>query len=322
MNNYIVKKITKKQLKKCISNIELLPNMTFEFYRNWNNTIFRKLKANKQLIYCLFEELQPKAMLLLERTKNNELCSTNLLDYFDIIQLSEINSNETKLFIKEILKKENLNEIIFYNCRQDSILFQVFAEVKKFKIDTCVKINIGGSYEEYYLGLSKSSRQNIRTAYNRMNTDGKIFDFVYSENPKEIKKYKSAMKRIYVNRTKEKNNLGIIKKWFYREFEPLVESMVKTPNLTWGGVFINKKLAGYYLGLRNDNEIMIPRLSIDIKYARYSVGNLLINETIKYLINNKNYKIFDLAQGNEPYKYVMGGVEHFKYNFKIGDGDL
>lgn len=74
--------------------------------------------------------------------------------------------------------------------------------------------------------------------------------------------------------------------------------------------------------MHNDNEIMIPRLSIDIKYARYSVGNLLINETIKYLTNSKGYEVFDLAQGNEPYKYVMGGVEHFKYNFKIGEDAL
>ncbi len=237
MKNYIVKKITKKQLKEYISNTNLLPNMTFEFYRNWNNTVFRKLKANKQLIYCLFEELQPKAILLLERTKNNELCSTNLLDYFDIIKLGEIDSDEIKLFIKEILIQEKLTEIIFYNCRQDSILLEVFAGVEKFKTDICVKINICDSYEEYYHSLSKSSRQNIRTAYNRIHTDGKVFNFTYSENPKEIKKYKSAMKRIYVNRTKEKNNLGTIKKWFYKKFEPVVESIVHTSNLTWGGIY-------------------------------------------------------------------------------------
>lgn len=40
-----------------------------------------------------------------------------------------------------------------------------------------VSIGFGDDYGLYVKSLSKSTRQNLRTAYNRMNTDGKALDF-------------------------------------------------------------------------------------------------------------------------------------------------
>lgn len=64
-------------------------------------------------------------------------------------------------------------------------------------------------------------------------------------------------------------------------------------------------------------EYIIPRLAINDKYKSYSPGILLINETIKFLISNNKIHTLDLSQGEEEYKYKMGGVKHYSYNFII-----
>lgn len=320
-DNTYVKKISLKELKRYLKDWCVLPNLSYSFYVNWNKTILKKLKGNKNLIYCYFEDKNPTMLLFLEKNKSGEVTSANLLDYFDIIVLKD-NNEGIKDFIKKIMEIEKVRKLTFNNCQQESVLLKTFNNIQTIKKEICVKIEIDKTYDSYYQRLTKSSRQNLRTAYNRLVTDGKTFKFEYYENPDQISKFKATMKKIYVNRTKEKNNLNFLKRIFYYNFEPVVDSISKTKNLSCGCIFVDNKMAGYFLGLRNNNEIIIPRLSIDLNYSRYSVGNILINETIKHLIKENKYNVFDLAQGNENYKYVMGGIEHYKFSFEVGIEEL
>lgn len=47
------------------------------------------------------------------------------------------------------------------------------------KASSNVAISFGNDFDDYFKGLSKSVRQNIRTAYNRLNTDGLSFSMHY-----------------------------------------------------------------------------------------------------------------------------------------------
>ena len=66
------------------------------------------------------------------------------------------------------------------------------------------------------------------------------------------------------------------------------------------------------------NDVIIPRLVLNDKFARYSAGMLMINETVKKLIE-KGITCLDLAIGNENYKFVMGGEGNFNYRFTYGE---
>ena len=71
-------------------------------------------------------------------------------------------------------------------------------------------------------------------------------------------------------------------------------------------------------GVKSRNStLIIPRLVLNDKFARYSTGIMLINETMKSLIAEKSSCCLDLAIGNENYKFVMGGVPHYNYKFEV-----
>lgn len=69
------------------------------------------------------------------------------------------------------------------------------------------------------------------------------------------------------------------------------------------------------LGLRN--EYVVPRLSINDEFGFYSPGMLLLNETVKHFIAETDVRHLDLSQGEEPYKYKMGGEAHRTHSFTI-----
>lgn len=65
----------------------------------------------------------------------------------------------------------------------------------------CVDIFLESDYDSHFKQLSKSVRQNIRTAYNRMQKDGVDFDFHFYIGGKNIPaKIKRDSKRCYLKR--------------------------------------------------------------------------------------------------------------------------
>ena len=58
---------------------------------------------------------------------------------------------------------------------------------------------------------------------------------------------------------------------------------------------------------------------VNIDYSRYSPGIVSLNAFIKNLIEFDNVDEIDFTRGNEPYKYAVGGTEHFieTISFKI-----
>lgn len=65
----------------------------------------------------------------------------------------------------------------------------------------------------------------------------------------------------------------------------------------------------------HDNVAVIPRLAINSAFNVYCPGGLLITDTIKWLIENSSVRNLDLSRGNESYKYVYGGTEHYNFDF-------
>ncbi len=77
------------------------------------------------------------------------------------------------------------------------------------------------------------------------------------------------------------------------------------------------KPAAFLSGLFSEDSLIVPRLSIDKEYQRYSPGMLLVVETIKHLQANTKIRTLALSQGDEKYKYQLGAVEHLSYRFTL-----
>ena len=185
-------------------------------------------------------------------------------------------------------------------------------EGENIKYTKNVAINFGGNFDDYFASLSKSVRQNVRTAYNRMKTDDCDFQF-RCLNPQDDKHIiLSDVIDLYCSRHEERYGVktGWLKKWFLKHQSFATKLYLKSPCASTFLLTINDKPAAFMSGLRNSERFLVPRLSIASEFKRYSPGLILICETIKYLIANTSIETLDLGQGEESYKYQMGGVEH------------
>lgn len=210
---------------------------------------------------------------------------------------------------------------------QFSLTKQVFDEklIEPQSQDVCVKIDLT-NYDEWYKALKKSCRQNIRTSYNRLNTDGADITFQLFINEKPPKKFWRENIALFSKRILEHTKLPKLLLYpmiLFKRNETLGRALYEAQNSIFASVYINNKLAATLNGvIANDGRAIITRLSIETNMGKYSPGGLLLNETIKEVCSEYSFiKSIDLSRGDEPYKYTYGGCEHYNYgyNLKIGE---
>lgn len=216
-----------------------------------------------------------------------------------------------------------------------SLLHKRFGEVEFMKIDERSPIsnyrgdmaqasdNVAISFDEdfdgYFNGLSKSVRQNIRTAYNRLKTDGNSLSMEYYCHNMGGYIPVNQIIGVYVKRHKERYGVdtGHLKQWFLKHQNFATRYYIDAPNAFTAVLYINNEIVGFLSGLHNERTLIVPRLSINSEFRRYSPGFILICETIKHLQENTAIRCLDLSLGDEQYKYQLGGKTHLSYRFSI-----
>lgn len=168
-------------------------------------------------------------------------------------------------------------------------------------------INLPGEYDDYFPSLSKHMRQNIRTSYNRLKTDGGTFELIccgYKTMPDDLR---DALQKLYLNRQVEKYGKSILYKYFVK-YVDLGTKIQRTDKIEEKAfiLYIDGKVAAFYDAIYDADTVLVPRLAISEDFERYSPGVMLINESIKILINEKK-RCLDLTHGTEKYKLSMGG---------------
>lgn len=171
-------------------------------------------------------------------------------------------------------------------------------------------------YEEYFNALSKSTRQNVRTAYNRINKDGFQYQLEIYNSYSELTEEKlNVLNKLYHKRKadwvdgeilSEKTQNKVLKR------DVIYNGVRKLDNTIVALLKIDSKVAAFFIGFTYKNGICIPRLAIDIEFGRYSPGMILINEYLKKIRNSERY-VFDLCRGDEKYKSSLGGEKSITY---------
>lgn len=188
----------------------------------------------------------------------------------------------------------------------------------KFTEKPNVAIHFGDDFDELFKSLSSSVRQNIRTAYNRLAKDEKTFSLdVYRGGDKDIPI--SSIIDLYSKRHNQRYGLKIswLKNWFLKHLSFATRFYKHSPNALTFLLSINGQPAAFMSGLFEHDRLIVPRLSIDNEFKRYSPGMILVCETIKYLISNTKIRVLDLSQGEEGYKYQLGGEKYLSYSFDV-----
>ena len=254
-----------------------------------------------------FRFLNQKGIYLLGR------CSYS--DYLNFIY-QVFDADAFDFLVYNLSKKYGVNYFTLENFREStSVYLHILNNYKLCRNAEypCVGFNIPSSVEEYHKLLSKNSRQNLRTANNRLKKDGRIL--LYNFDNQQVDKEK-CMEMREARLIAKYSDFSLLTKYKYRilnrfrfhfpDFTPLTtfsESKVMTASDEEGNLraFFNY---GYD---SNGTCIRVMAAGTDSAYARYSPGMLLMYNFILKAIEEGKLKEVDLTRGDEKYKFSLGG---------------
>lgn len=250
----------------------------------------------------------------------------NFSDYYDLIYPDHFNGDLFSSIIQQIAADFKVGEIQFNHLNPASKLLVSLQEEDDYEMSRleCVAVHLKGDHEAYLQTLSKSVRQNLRTARNRITKKELSFNYRLLDKNNIDDIDFNLLENLYSHRKKQKNEDSVYWKTkiykfldypFSRESDMFEISKIKETNFSLGLLYLNMDLVAYFFGFRENDRIEINRVVINDEFRFYSPGLLLLNEYIKTEIP-KGLKTFDLTLGDEKYKYDLGGETHFVYNFK------
>ena len=242
------------------------------------------------------------------------LANVNGLNYCDVLSVD-------KRYIKPALDivAQDYDLLECSKVLESSLLYSALEatlSVKRTINNVC--IHFGEDYDVYNKMLSKSTRQNLRTAYNRLNADGRLLEFkvLVGESNWDYAPFIDLYNARHATRYGVKTSC--LKRWFLLHQSFATLNYTKNKNGLTLALYIDGKLAAFMSGmLGKKQEYVVPRLSINDDFGFYSPGMLLLNEAIKYFIAETDVRHLDLSQGEEPYKYKMGGELHITHFFVL-----
>ncbi len=241
--------------------------------------------------------------------------------YIDFIYSKDIGQDKIEECF-ELLCRELKGNKLSINCiREESLVCQFLLKKFEPKPTICTCADLHNSYEEYLASLNKHDRHHIRNAYSRLESENKKVSLkVYYKQqlpPEEL----SKIVEMYAARRKSRYGRagGTLNKLFFRYLSICSVAMKKTDKFVHFILYIDDSPAAFYNGFlpREGGAITIPRLAINIEYGKYSPGILLLNESIKKILELGIADKIDFMKGQERYKYEMGGKEHLYYGFDI-----
>ena len=240
-------------------------------------------------------------------------------DYLNFIY-KEPNVQAWELILK------NLSRPLFINyLRSNTALCQFLGE----RGDSCgqhpsVFVPLSSDVAEYTASLSKSVRQNIRTAANRMNKAGLVYELRIEDGKLDASLANELIRMHYdrakiKNQKKHKKNLHWVsrnlrnsyKEYQNRQYNIIYHSMTENESGMAVIVYLNGALAGYMYGMRDSDAVRIMHNCVKEEYNFYSPMFKGAYDFICDEINNKRHNVtqIDFTRGNEGYKLQLGGEE-------------
>ena len=219
--------------------------------------------------------------------------------------------------VRELRKRYPEHDLEFTFIPADSPLCREGEAVKEYG-NYAVRLP---DYDAWWTDLSKSTKQNIRTAYNRLRTDGHTFRLaLYDMNSPGLEEVIRSANDLYWRRRVDwTGNEKEYSKYNREKFpvkDVIYQSLRKKENTIMAVLKVDNRDAGFFVGLRYRHGICIPRLAIDMEFARYSPGIILINEYLKSLPEDEFPYTFDLCRGEEGYKTSLRGERTSTYKIR------
>ena len=185
---------------------------------------------------------------------------------------------------------------------------------------------------EYFASLSKSVKQNLRTAANRMNKAGLVYE-LRVEDGKLDPSIANELICMHHDRAKIKNQRqhkkdlhwisrnirNIYREYQNRQYNIIYHSMISNESGVTVIAYLDGAPAGYMYGMRDSDAVRIMHNCVKEEYKFYSPMFKGAYDFICEEINSKKHNVtqIDFTRGNEVYKFQLGGKELTLHNYTI-----
>jgi hypothetical protein len=246
-------------------------------------------------------------------------------DYYDVLYTPKVTLEQLQSVFLQIEQDFNAIGTKFNNIKSSSLTYIAIKDLLGVQLSSlnCVAIALPESYETYFENLSKSVRQNIRTAYNRASKNKVSFQLeVYTKKDSPQINW-NHLKELYQQRNQFRKQKMYWKSALYYHLDYLFVKekdlfdyeATRQTEFTLAVLKINGEVAAYFFGFQTHKNLEINRVVINDHFKFYSPGLILFNEYIRKNIHQLD--VIDLTVGDEKYKFDLGGEKHLIFSGNI-----
>ena len=251
-------------------------------------------------------------------------------DYMNVIY-DRIDESSFSQIILSIKEKYPTLPIYFNEVRESTEFCQwCIKQNPEVRKTVSIAVPLPAGVDQYHAMLSKNTKQNLRTALNRMHKADLEYEIQVLHKISDDKLIEE-LDRMHIARVEQKDARLKMRLLRYvsnylrgrylaakdRKYSITKNSMKRIDESVIILSKLNGNIAGYMYGLKDRQEIRIMQNCFKDEYAFYSPmfrgAYDYIIETIRN--DNSDITVVDFTRGDETYKYKLGGVERMLYHF-------
>ncbi|MEC1374195.1 GNAT family N-acetyltransferase [Heyndrickxia oleronia] len=217
---------------------------------------------------------------------------------WDYIDWGEIPENS---FLDTVLRKQSyLGKLLF----------------KRKKSDICPFINFTDNSDDFKIKLNKNLMKEIIKKDRRLKKEGKlVFSIVQSDQ--EIEPIMNTFFTFHCERWSNTDTPSKYRNKEERDYAiRTAKNLFKSNLLHLAYLKYNNEIIAIDFGMTDGKKLYLYLHAINIKYKKYSVGQLLTYYLIEHAFK-EGYQIVDFLRGDEDYKKKWGTDENFNVKYMI-----
>ena len=333
MENYIIRKFVQRDLDLLECDWRLLENgkdmsyfQTYNWYKSINDivpnkgeVVYIEVVRNETVVLIAPLWILTKTYCLINKSGVYFWGKDGYSDYLNFVY-SEFDGNALETMFSYLQAEYGVSHYYLDFLQKD---LSVVSYIQRFINKKTVSfyyaaIDLPDNVETYTSRLSKHTRQNLRTAHNRMIKDGVSFESTIL-NGNIDNSIRCKCEEIRQLRIPYKSQVGkkqwSIKTKIHMFFDnkmrihfPFKSVLDVDKN---GNLLLitceNEIAAFFYYGYeKHKKRILVMTAGTNIKYARYSPGFYYMYKQIEKWVRDKSVEIVDFTRGGEKYKFDLG----------------
>ena len=164
------------------------------------------------------------------------------------------------MMIEYILNANHPCRVLIDRVRENSLIYKYTRELfpsLEYSQSVCVAIDFKDGYEAWFSSLSKSIRQNIRTAYNHLTTDGKTYEarIIKGKLDRSVQEQVNWLYAIRASQYRRKPKIYAVSLYITKRMNPIYRTLKTSQNAITALFYIDGKLSAFCSGFPSNNNV-------------------------------------------------------------------